>query len=394
MTIITLLAGRPYNELGQTDFISMSHSLPSIYGETLQSLTASLKEAGQPAFRAGQIMQWLYRKRVDSWEAMANIPKKLRLWLSEQYDLMPSNILLKKDASDVTNKLLIQYPDRSLVETVVIRAPMTGVGQENSRKTVCVSSQVGCAYGCRFCASGIAGFKRDLSTAEIVSQLIHATRSIESEDQDSDRGDQAAFDNIVMMGMGEPLSNYENVIPALKILNAEWGLNFGARRITLSTSGLVPEIRRLADEPISLRLAVSLHGATNDVRRQIMPINRKYPLEELLPAIDYFRSKNGRMVTLEYILIDEVNDSLEQAQALAKIAKDLHAHVNCIPYNNVDGLKWRRPSMNRQNTFVQILKKERVSVTIRREKGHDIDAACGQLRLKKEAEQGEYVHVR
>lgn len=370
------------------------HAKPSIYGETLETLKDKLKAAGQPAFRATQITQWLYKKRVVTWEDMTNLPASLRNWLAESFELLPSKILLNKKASDVTDKLLIEYPDRSLVETVLVRAPMVGVGQENARKTICVSSQVGCAYACKFCASGLAGFKRDLTTAEIVSQLVHASRTIEADDPEAAKEDHAAFDNIVMMGMGEPLSNYDNVVPALKILNSDWGMHFGARRITLSTSGLAPQIRQLADEPLSLRLAISLHGATNEVRRKIMPINRKYPLEELLPAIAYFREKNGRMVTLEYILIEEVNDSIEQARELSKIAKDLHAHVNCIPYNTVEGLQWKRPSMNRQRAFVNILKNERVSVTIRREKGHDIDAACGQLRLKKEEERGNYVHVR
>ncbi|MGB0371024.1 MAG: 23S rRNA (adenine(2503)-C(2))-methyltransferase RlmN [Opitutales bacterium] len=372
----------------------VEHTKPSIYGETLETLQSKLKEAGHPAFRAGQIMQWLYKKRVVEWAEMTNLSKALRQWLDDAFTLLPSKILLDKKATDVTDKLLIEYGDRSLVETVVIRAPMIGVGQENARKTICVSSQVGCAYACKFCASGLAGFKRDLNTAEIVSQLIHASRTLEQEDPDASKDDHAAFDNIVMMGMGEPLSNYDNVVPALKILNSDWGMNFGARRITLSTSGLAPQIRQLAEEPLNLRLAISLHGATNEVRRKIMPINRKYPLEELLPAIAYFREKNGRMVTLEYILIEGVNDSVEQAEELSKIARDLHAHVNCIPYNSVDGLQWKRPSMNRQRVFVNILKRERVSVTIRREKGHDIDAACGQLRLKKEQERGNYVHVR
>lgn len=366
----------------------------SIYGETLDSLKEKLTEAGHPAFRAGQIMQWLYKKRVARWDEMTNLAKPLRLWLDQRFSLLPSKILLDKKASDVTDKLLIEYGDRSLVETVVIRAPMVGVGQENARKTICVSSQVGCAYACRFCASGLAGFKRDLDTSEIVSQLIHASRALELEDPHAAKEDQVAFDNIVMMGMGEPLSNYENVVPALKILNSEWGMHFGARRITLSTSGLVPQIRQLADEPLNLRLAISLHGATNEVRRKIMPINRKYPLEELIPAIEYFRERNGRMVTLEYILIEGINDSIEQAEELSKIARHLHAHVNCIPYNTVQGLQWKRPSLNRQRVFVNILKRQSVSVTIRREKGHDIDAACGQLRLKEEQERGNYVHVR
>jgi 23S rRNA (adenine2503-C2)-methyltransferase len=186
--------------------------------------------------------------------------------------------------------------------------------------------------------------------------------------------------------MGEPLHNYDNLLRALTIANAEWGLGVGARRITLSTSGLVPKIRQLADEPIGYRLAVSLHGATNEVREQIMPINRRWPLEKLLPAVRAFSEKRGRMVTLEFILIEDVNDTLDQAAKLRVIAGDLHAHVNLIPYNAVEGLPWRRPSLARQQKFVSILEERGVSVTLRREKGHDIDAACGQLRLKTEKE--------
>jgi 23S rRNA (adenine2503-C2)-methyltransferase len=186
------------------------------------------------------------------------------------------------------------------------------------------------------------------------------------------------------MGMGEPLHNYDELLCALTIVNAPWGLGFGARRITISTSGLAPKIRRLAEEPIGFRLAVSLHGATNEVRQQIMPINKRWPLEELLPAIRAFAEQRGRMVTLEFILIAGLNDSLDQAAKLRDIAVDLHAHVNLIPYNAVEGLPWRRPSLARQQKFVRLLQAGGVSVTLRREKGHEIDAACGQLRLKTE----------
>ena len=198
------------------------------------------------------------------------------------------------------------------------------------------------------------------------------------------RMELASFDNIVVMGMGEPLANYDNIIRALTIVNAEWGLGVGARRITLSTSGLVPKILKLAEEPLGLRLAISLHGATNEVREKIMPVNKAYPLEKLLPAIKAFNEKHGRMVTLEFILIEEINDSLDQAEKLRDIARDLHAHVNLIPYNTVEGLPWKRPSITRQERFADILRDARISVTLRREKGHDIDAACGQLRLKTE----------
>ena len=189
------------------------------------------------------------------------------------------------------------------------------------------------------------------------------------------------------MGMGEPMANYENLLPALRILNAPWGLNFGARRITISTSGIVPRILELADEPEQFRLAVSLHGATNEVREQIMPINKRYPLEELIPAIRRYGQTKGRMITLEFILIEEINDTFEQAEALIRIALDLKAHDNLIPYNSVPGLDWKRPSITRQDSFYNRLKREGVSATIRREKGHDIAAACGQLKLKTENDQ-------
>jgi 23S rRNA (adenine2503-C2)-methyltransferase len=316
---------------------------------------------------------------------MKNLPKPLIEWLDANYVIDPTQILLDKQSNDVTQKFLIQLEDKRLIETVLIRAPQEGVGVDKSRKTVCVSIQVGCAYGCKFCASGLAGFKRNLYASEVIAQLLHMSR-LDSPDEPNEAKESVSFDNIVFMGMGEPLANYNELVSVLKIMNASWGLNIGARRITVSTSGLAPEIEKLANEGISIRLAISLHGATNEVRNQIMPINKRYPLEVLIPAIEKFREKHGRMVTLEFILIDGVNDGLDQARALVKIAKRLHAHVNCIPYNKVEGLEWKRPSITRQNKFVQVLKDANVSVTIRREKGHSINAACGQLRLKKEIE--------
>ena len=354
-----------------------------IYGETLESLQANFEQIGQPKFRAKQVLDWLYKKRARSWDDMSNLPKPLRERLESDFDIAPTKRLLAKESADETEKLLLEMGDRSLVETVVIRAPQIGVGQQNSRKTICISTQVGCAYGCKFCASGLAGWKRDLSVGEIVSQLIHVCHL---EDATTVRAKEeiASFDNIVVMGMGEPMANYENLLQALRILNAPWGLNFGARRITISTSGIVPRILELADEPEQFRLAVSLHGATNEVREQIMPINKRYPLEELIPAIRRYGQTKGRMITLEFILIEEINDTFEQAEALIRIALDLKAHVNLIPYNSVPGLDWKRPSITRQDSFYNRLKREGVSATIRREKGHDIAAACGQLKLKTE----------
>ena len=364
-----------------------SPSKPHLYGETLEALTARLKAAGQPAFRAKQVMDWLYKKRVRSFAEMTNLPAKLRDWLDETYILEPSKQVLVKQAGDITEKLLLEHEDRSLVEAVLIRYPQKGVGQDDARRTICVSSQVGCAYGCKFCASGLAGWRRDLTTGEIVAQFLHVAHLEEGRGHAKD-GELVPFDNIVFMGMGEPLANYDAVVGAIRILNADWGLRFGARRITVSTSGLVPEIERLADEPIQFRLALSLHGATNRVREQIMPINRRYPLERLIPAVAKFGAKHGRMLTLEYILLEGINDGFDQAEELSRIARDLHAHVNLIPYNTVEGLDWVRPSRNRIFKFAEILREAGASHTIRQEKGHDIDAACGQLRLQEEQKRG------
>lgn len=355
---------------------------PLLTGETLDTLTAAVVEAGFPAFRALQVMEWVYKQYVTAWEEMVNVPRALKEWLESRYTLQASSLVLVKGASDVTEKHLLRQGDGSLIETVLIRYPQRGVGAEESRKTICVSSQVGCAYGCKFCASGLDGWKRHLFAGEIVDQVLHICRAEATREADG-----VPFDNIVFMGMGEPLANYDNVMRAITILNAPWGLHFGGRRITVSTSGLVPEILKLAEEPVSFRLAISLHGATNPVRDKIMPVNRKYPLEILLPAVKAFAEKRGRMITLEYILIDGINDGLDQAEILSKIAKDLHAHVNLIPYNKVEGLRWVRPNIMRQTAFHDVLKAAGASSTIRKEKGHDIAAACGQLRLQVQKEE-------
>ena len=361
---------------------------PPIHCETLDSLSARFAAAGEPVYRARQVLDWLYKKRAATWDQMTNLPPALRGWLADTFDLEPSTLVFDRRSEDVTDKLLLELRDRSLIETVIIRAPQEGVGLDHSRKTICISTQVGCAMGCTFCASGLAGLKRNLSAGEIVHQLIQVCRREDARTPRA-RAELASFDNIVVMGMGEPLHNYDNLLRALAVVNAAWGLGFGARRITISTSGLVPRIRQLAEEPIGFRLAVSLHGATNEVREQLMPINRRWPLEALLPAVGAFAEKHGRMVTLEFILIADVNDSLDQAGRLRDIARRLHAHVNLIPYNAVAGLPWRRPGLARQQKFARVLQAGGVSVTLRREKGHDIDAACGQLRLKTEQDRAE-----
>ena len=360
---------------------------PSIHGETPETLGERLVADGHPRYRAGQVFEWLYPRRAETPEAMTNLPANLRIWLSANYDFEATSLVQRKESSDVTQKILQRLRDGSLIETVIIRAPMEGVGQEKSRRTICISTQVGCAYGCKFCASGLDGWKRDLSIGEIVSQLVQVCRIEDKTDPARAAEGLASFDKIVVMGMGEPLANYETLMSALRIVNAPWGFGFGARRVTISTSGVVPKILKLAEEPLGFRLAISLHGATNEVRNQIMPVTKKFPLEELIPAAKAFARKHGRMLTLEFSLIEDINDSLEQAKKLAVIARELHAHVNLIPYNKVEGLPWVRPSLTRQDRFVKELRGLGVTATLRREKGHDIDAACGQLRLQTEKAQ-------
>jgi 23S rRNA (adenine2503-C2)-methyltransferase len=268
-------------------------------------------------------------------------------------------------------------------------------GEASDRHTLCVSTQVGCAYGCKFCASGLDGWKRNLAPYEIVEQVQAVERwhaaelakeNVSVAETPAPKSAPRLIDNLVIMGMGEPMANYDNLLKALRILNAEWGGGIGARKITISTSGLAPQIRKLAAEPEQFRLAISLHGATDEVREKIMPVNRKYPLKELIPALEEYQARKKKMLTFEFILIAGVNDSLEQTKPLANLAKRLHAKVNLIPYNKVEGLPWERPSEATCEAFAAALEVQNAFVTLRREKGHDIDAACGQLRLKTERE--------
>ncbi|MEZ5406168.1 MAG: 23S rRNA (adenine(2503)-C(2))-methyltransferase RlmN [Verrucomicrobiia bacterium] len=330
---------------------------------------------GKAAYRQKQIAEWLYQKRVDTFEAMSNLPGELRTKLARTYTLLPLKLLKRQGAHDTTQKLLWQLTDGQLIESVLIPASPALYGEASDRKTLCLSTQVGCAYGCRFCASGLEGWKRNLTPGEIVAQIL-ATEKISKQ----------KVNNLVFMGMGEPLANYDNLMKAIEIINAPWGLNLGARHITISTSGLAPQIKKLADSPKQIRLAISLHGATDEVRSQIMPVNKKYPLAQLLEACLYYQKKKRKRITLEFILIQDINDSLDQAQHLAHLCQQLHAKVNLIPYNRVEGLPWERPSENRVKQFTKTVCAHGAIATVRREKGHDIDAACGQLRLKTDRE--------
>lgn len=335
-------------------------------------------DSGQPEYRIKQVLDWLYAKRVVSWDEMTNLPQELRQSLKASFSIELPELIRVQGSKDTTAKFLWRFKDGDMVESVLIPANYGEDGSQSNRKTLCVSSQVGCAYGCKFCASGLDGLKRNLDVHEIVGQII-AVENWHAE-QTGDFG--PVINNLVFMGMGEPLANYKNLIPALTILNADWGLNIGARRITISTSGLAPLIEKLADEPQQYRLAISLHGATDVVRDKIMPVNKKFPLDILKEACLKYQKRKGKMITLEYILIRGINDGLDQVPHLAKLAKQLSAKVNLIPYNKVEGLDWERPALEIQKKFASELSSRGVKATLRHEKGHDIDAACGQLRLK------------
>jgi 23S rRNA (adenine2503-C2)-methyltransferase len=334
-------------------------------------MSDELEKLGEPRYRAGQLCEWIYKKRAVDFAAMTNMPAALRERLAGHFQLRPLETVRETGSKDTTRKFLFRLADGQLVETVLIPASPALYGERSDRRTICISSQVGCAYGCKFCASGLDGWKRHLSAGEIVAQFL-AVEEISGE----------RISNIVFMGMGEPFANYENLMRAITIINAPWGIGLGARHITVSTSGLVPRIRDFADQPLQIRLAISLHGATDEVRGQIMPVNRKYPVAELLEACGHYASRKKQHLTFEYILIDGVNDSEEQARILAGHARKLHAKVNLIPYNTVTGLPWVRPPQDVQERFLDILTGRGVQATLRREKGHDIAAACGQLRLQ------------
>ena len=364
---------------------------------TREELETQFKGWKQPAYRVTQLLEWLYARRVSSWDAMTNLPKPLRDKLRDNFSLNCLELVSKQGANDTTQKFLWKLTDGSLIESVLIPANPALYGEASDRHTLCISTQVGCAYGCKFCASGLDGWKRNLTPDEIVEQILAVERWSESSSSSFSssssklnepitrtRTTTRTIDNVVVMGMGEPLANYDNLLKALKILNAPWGGGIGARKITISTSGLAPQIRRLAAEPLQFRLAISLHGATDVVRNRIMPVNRKYPLKELVAACEQYQIQKGRMLTFEYILIAGVNDSVTQAAPLAALAKKLFAKVNLIPYNKVEGLQWERPDEKVCEAFLRALEKQKVPATLRREKGHDIDAACGQLRLKTE----------
>jgi 23S rRNA (adenine2503-C2)-methyltransferase len=354
-----------------------TNSQTSLLASTPEDLVEVMADLNEKPYRAKQLTEWIFRKRVETFAEMTNLSPALQAKLSERFHLRSLTVARVEGSEDTTRKFLLKLNDGRFVETVLIPASLSPEGERSARQTLCVSSQVGCAYDCKFCASGLAGFTRNLTADEIVEQVVQV-----------EKHSGKRVDNLVFMGMGEPLSNYTNVTKAITVLNGDWGIGIGARHITVSTSGLAPQIIKLADFPLQVRLAISLHGASDEVREKIMPVNRKYPLAELFSALDYWRTKKKQHITFEFILIEDVNDTEDQAHRLGQAARAQDAKVNLIPYNTVDGLEWKRPSERRQDMIRDVVAGYDVTVTLRREKGHDIAAACGQLRLKEETALG------
>jgi 23S rRNA (adenine2503-C2)-methyltransferase len=341
-----------------------------LYDLTLPQLESRLIELGFPAYRARQVWGWTYRQLVGDYEAMRNVPAELRGTLAESLPLGLLTSVRTLTADDgQTIKLLFSTGDGQLLETVLMLYP--------DRATVCVSCQVGCAVGCAFCATGLMGLTRNLSAGEMVAQVVYAALEARQ------RG--RALTNVVMMGMGEPLQNYAETMRFIEIIHDPDGLGIGARRITVSTSGVVPRIDALAEEPYQVNLAVSLHAPTDDLRSKLVPINTRYPIATLLDAVDRYIARTGRRVSFEYALMRGINDSDAIATELASLLRGRLCHVNIIPLNPVDVLPYERPNAEGIDRFAAVLTAAGVPTTVRYSRGLDIDAACGQLRVKEEA---------
>jgi 23S rRNA (adenine2503-C2)-methyltransferase len=360
---------------------------------TLPQMQQWFVERGEPPFRAKQLYSWLYQRLVTDFSVMLNLPQALRSQLEQEASIGPMVVrseLHSKD--DRTRKILLELSDGKLIESVLMLYPP--IGESSARATVCVSTQAGCAFGCTFCATGQMGFDRHLTAGEIVVQVLFFARQLRDAPW-SAKGLPGStpidrITNIVLMGMGEPLHNYDNVMQALRILNSSDGFNLGARHMTVSTVGLVPAIRKLSKEPLQVNLAISLHAPTDELRNQTMPINKKYPLEELLAACKDYIAATGRQVTFEYVLLAGVNDTAEYAHRLGEFLAPLKqfAHVNCIPVNATSA-NYRSPGGEAIRAFRYILYEHGVSNSVRAERGDDIAAACGQLRTRFEKDRNQ-----
>ncbi len=322
-----------------------------------------LAERGQAKFRAGQIKRWLYAQRAGSIDEMTDLPKKLRDELTNDFKIWTSQIAKHSTAEDGTEKLLLKLSDGGLIECVLLR--------DGDRRTICISTQVGCAMGCVFCASGLEGVDRNLTSGEIIEQMLLLQRLLPKDER---------LSHIVVMGMGEPLANLDGLLPALDMANDDDGLGIGVRRITISTVGLPKPILKLADSNLGYHLAVSLHAPNDELRNELVSVNKSTGIREIISAADRYFEVSGRRLTFEYVLLAEVNDQPQHARQLTKLLRGRSALLNVIPYNPVAGLPYRTPSAKSIKTFREILEAGGLSIKFRQRKGNKINAACGQLR--------------
>ncbi len=351
--------------------MNLPSALPPLLGHTTSELQQLVQQIDQPAYRGEQLAEWLYRRDARTLEEMTNLPQSLRFKLAQRYQVGRSRVVLEQNGKDGTVKLLLEMRDGARVETVGLPYP--------DRSSCCVSTQVGCPMGCAFCATGFSGYTRDLAAGEIVDQVLAAQEQLQRQPAGSPDGSRR-IDHVVFMGMGEPLLNYDATLKAVRLLNSELGI--AMRQITVSTVGFVPGILKLAREGLQLTLAVSLHAPTDDLRRRLIPGMTRWRVAVIIDACRDYVRLTGRRVTFEYCLLDGVNDGIGQAQELARLLRGLNCHVNLISFNPVSELPFRAPSREHIRTFREILESASIQVTQRAERGSDIDAACGQLRLR------------
>ena len=347
--------------------------MESIFGQTLSQLESTLESWNQKTFYASVVYDWIYEKKVRSFQAMTNISLSLREQLEKHFHFQLPAIHVRRDSLDKTVKLLLKLEDGYLIEAVLRRY--------NYGNVICVTTQVGCNIGCSFCASGLLKRQRNLTAGEMISQIVVMNDLLDAE------GKKERVSHIVAMGTGEPFDNYEHVMNFIRIANHNKALSIGARHITVSTSGFPEKIKEYGREPLQINLAVSLHAPTNEIRTRLMKINQAFPLEKLMPAIKDYQANSGRRSTFEYILIEGINDQREQADQLAELVKDIFCYINLIPYNAVMENEYRRPHPQAVNAFMSRLIELGVNATVRKEFGHDIEAACGQLRAKHKNEE-------
>jgi len=332
-----------------------------IYDLTYDNLLDLLLKEGYKKYRANQIWDWLYNKKVTSFEMMSNVPGEIIEFLEKDYQFQTLDVVTTSISSDGTKKILYGLSDNNLIEAVVMK--------HHYGNSICITTQVGCNIGCSFCASGQLKKKRDVTVGEMVLQIIQTERVINEK-----------IDSVVLMGIGEPFDNYDNTIDFLSILNHQKGLNIGARKITVSTSGIVPKIIEFANLKTQVNLALSLHAARDEVRSKLMKINNVYSVDKVIDAIKYYLEKTNRRVTIEYILIDSINDTKDDAEALIRLLDGMNVYINLIPYNEVLETPYKRTPLDNQKRFLHWIKQGKLDVTLRKEQGHDINAACGQLR--------------